>query len=665
MPTKQPPEDQLTRSHVSRWRALAAAAAAVCALAGTIAVAGPARSAARPGSEAEPQAPAGSRALGRTQAPTKEHVSFILKVRGLRQLELSAESGRDHSYLSVRQFAASYGQPAAHVSALRAYLAKYGITSQAYADQLDVSATGTAAQFDAALGTAQENYFVPAVKTTGGQPGIAAQKIHALLRPAVLPPPIARFVLCMLGLNDYSPFTSGLVNPLEGVSPDVKFSPHDLRPPAAFSRDYGLDPLYARGYDGAGQTVGIIALASVNPGVPEFFWRKILHMKVPEHRITLVNVDGGAGPVSLRNSSDETTLDVEQSGGVALGAHIDVYQAPPSDFGFTDAFYTAASQDAAGSLSTSFALSETQHALQIATHQWPAAYTQALDQAFLEFAAQGQSMFAATGDNGAYAARGDIGTTNLSVQSPSSSPFVTAAGGTTLPGTVTFTARGTVTKVTVRTQRTWGFDYVWRLWKIFGAKSEAQWAEGRVLAGGGGGYSAIEPMPLYQQATSGTRQFRALQYLTPTKYKHAYGLVLPTAWKFDPAPHVTTGTGIGRAVPDLATSADALMGGYEIYDPQYRPKPIEGSGGTSFVAPQLNGAAAVINSYLGHRAGFWNPAIYRFASQPGSPFTPLGTTGTSNDNLYYTGTPGQVYNVGSGLGVPNLFRLAEDFARLS
>jgi subtilase family serine protease len=85
-----------------------------------------------------------------------------------------------------------------------------------------------------------------------------------------------------------------------------------------------------------------------------------------------------------------------------------------------------------------------------------------------------------------------------------------------------------------------------------------------------------------------------------------------------------------------------------------------GWGGTSFVAPQLNGSTAVIDSALGRRVGFWNPAIYSAARGPGSPFTPLDQAGTSNDNLYYTGNPGEPYNQGVGLGVPNLTRLAGD-----
>jgi subtilase family serine protease len=648
------------------WRGPAAAAA--CAVAVACLAAGPARSAAlpRPAPRASVPAepvPAGARALGPTAAGTIEHVSFVLKARQLHRLEFQVESGLGHDDMSVRRFARAHGRPAANVSALRRYLARYGIATFAYPDRLDVSATGTAAQFKAALGAAQEDYLVPAVPAANGQRGIAAQRIHAPRQAATLPRPLARFVLCIFGLSNYSPATSDLAPVPGAAAPGVKFTAHDKQTPKAFARDYGLDQLYARGADGAGQTIGIVALASVNPSVPAYFWRHYLHLKDTANRITLVNVDGGAGPVRLANGSDETTLDVEQSGGVAPGAHIVVYQAPATDAGFADAFYDAASQNVAGSVSTSFAASETLVAGEIAAHRWPATYVAAFDQAFLELAAQGQAAFAASGDSGAYEASNDVRTTNLSVQWPADSPFITAAGGTSRAGTITVTAaNGTKTKVTVPAQRAWGWDYAWSLWKIFGAASEAQFAEGEALAGGGGGYSAVEPMPLYQRFTRGTREFQAVQYLTPTKYKNFYGLRLPTAWKFNPKPPVTNGTGNSRALPDLSASADGLTGGYEVYDPQYKPTPIEGLGGTSFVAPQFNGSAAVIDSYLGRRTGFWNPAIYRFASKPGSPFTPLGVTGTGNDNLYYTGTPGQTYNVGTGLGVPDLSRLAGDFA---
>jgi subtilase family serine protease len=81
------------------------------------------------------------------------------------------------------------------------------------------------------------------------------------------------------------------------------------------------------------------------------------------------------------------------------------------------------------------------------------------------------------------------------------------------------------------------------------------------------------------------------------------------------------------------------------------------------VAPQLNGSAAVIDSYVGHRVGFWNPSIYGFAEVGGSPFTTLQHAGTTNDNVFFTGTAGDVYNEATGLGTPNLTALAKLFKR--
>ena len=78
------------------------------------------------------------------------------------------------------------------------------------------------------------------------------------------------------------------------------------------------------------------------------------------------------------------------------------------------------------------------------------------------------------------------------------------------------------------------------------------------------------------------------------------------------------------------------------------------------MAPQLNGSSAVIESYLGHRVGFWNPSIYALATSSRSPFISLQQSGTTNDNLFYTGTPGSPFNEATGLGIPNLSKLALD-----
>ena len=664
---------------MSNWHAVtrrrpaaAVAAGTACALAAVFATAGPARSAVTPhpgGRTVVPQgtgpaALAGARVTGDTAKSTREHVSFILKARNLKQLEFDAETGTRHGYLSVSQFANSYGQPSATVTALRGYLAQYKITTSAYADRLDVQATGTAAEFSAALGVVQKDYSVPAVPAADGQRGIPAQHVYAATGPATLPGPIASSVLTILGLSSYSPYTSSLEHaPQLASGMKLAGTVSHSRTPENFAADYGLGPLYKLGYTGAGQTIGIVTLASLAPSTPYYFWRHILHIKVPSGKVSLVNVDGGAGPPSLRAGSDETTLDVEQAGALAPGAHIDLYQAANTDPGFADAFYAAASRNVDESVSTSWGESETFLAAAVHRGRETPAYVAAFDQAFLELDAQGQSSFDAAGDDGAYDADDDIATTNLSVDTPANSPYITAAGGTTLPGTVRVdTASGKpVGEVKIPAQRAWGWDWFWPLWKGFGATSEAAFAKQNV-GGGGGGFSTTEATPLYQENVPGTHHFSAVEYLTPSDYKSVGGLTLPVNWKFSASPKVTTGTGTGRAVPDVSADADPLTG-YIIYDPQYKGNPIENDwGGTSFVAPQFNGSTAIIDQYIGGRVGFWNPSIYRFAAGLGSPVTPLTAAGRSNDNLYYAGTPGQIYNPASGLGVPDMARLAAAFA---
>jgi kumamolisin len=597
--------------------------------------------------------------FGTTPPSTPETVSFVLKARDEGQLEADVETGMPGGYLSVSQFARDYGQPRSNIAALSSYLAGYGISTSAYADGLDVTANGTAGEFDSALSVQQHQYRVNAVPARFGEAGRPAETVHGTTQPTLLPVNIAQFVQAILGLSSYPTFGSTAVHtqPLaKGVQPAAvqtgSLTPED------FAAQYKLDPLYRQGATGAGRTIGIVTLASLTPSDPEYFWSNVLGISTKPNRISLVNVDGGAGPVSDAAGSGETTLDVEQSGALAPDASIVVYQAPNTDYGFVDGFLDAASQNTADTVSASWGESETEIQASVSDGTESPAYADSFDEVFLELAAQGQSAFVSSGDFGAYTAAEDLGSTNLSAGNPDSSPWITAAGGTTLPGTIPLSA---TVSATIPDQRTWSWDWLWPYYSLAGASSEAAFAESEPI-GSGGGFSVFEPTPAYQQSVSGTHQFNATEYLTPTDYQPIDGLTEPEAWNFNPSPAVTSGFGNGRATPDVSADADPYTG-YEEYFTGFSGDPLEdGWGGTSFVAPQLNGSAALIDSLLGHRVGFWNPAIYRFATQPDSPFTPLDTASSSNDNLYYTGTPGHVYNVGSGLGYPDLASLAADFA---
>jgi subtilase family serine protease len=80
-------------------------------------------------------------------------------------------------------------------------------------------------------------------------------------------------------------------------------------------------------------------------------------------------------------------------------------------------------------------------------------------------------------------------------------------------------------------------------------------------------------------------------------------------------------------------------------------------GGGSFVAPQLNGVAALLAQNAGHRVGFFNPLLYGLALTGGAhgPNAVLNTI-SAGDNWFYSGRHG--YSPAAGLGTLNVDNLA-------
>jgi kumamolisin len=629
--------------------------------------------------------------LAAAPAATKEMISFVLKLRHPGALEVNIQRGMPYGFLSVAQFAARYGRPRADITALEHYLKRFGIRSTAYADGLDVSTTGTAAQYGRALAVRQNLYRLSAVPARGSQPARPAMIVHGTADKPLLPIRIASFVYAILGLTSYPVASSDAVHTLLPDSKSAHAVQFGNRTPADFASQYGLTRLYRKGNAGQGQTVGIITYASLRPADATYFWVKDLKIKTKGRRIRIDNVDGGSGPVSAAAGSGETTLDVEQAGAVAPRAKIVVYQAPNTDYGQADAWFTAASQDVAGSVSTSWGASETINEATGANGTEAATYGGIYNEAGLEMAAQGQSAFDSSGDTGAYDDAADATPyTGLSVDNPADSPWLTAAGGTTDAVQIPIAdSMGTITDITLTSQRAWGWDYLWPYFStlsyLTNDTTEGQLAADPAwAAGSGGGYSGSEPRPAYQAAIANIGDYTAVPYLTPDPASYVdFGATtactppvtsgvpcVPTRWTtwagtsttVVQPPATITGTASGRAVPDIALDADPDTG-YQLYFSGQSPMLQPGWGGTSFVAPQLAGSAAVIDSFLHHRTGFWNPPMYRFAVAAYTPFTPLSSSGASNDNLYYTGTAGDIYNPGTGLGTPNLYKLALDFKR--
>jgi len=612
----------------------------------------------------------GTSVLGNTPANQQVIVSFILKMNNMSSLEASVEHGIPSSqYLSVPQFAAKYGQSASNISALTSYLSGFGITTNVYTDDLDVVATGTAGDFDNALTVTEENVSVPPQAGDAVYGAVHKSQYYTNKQEPLLPYRLASFVTAILGLSNYGPYVSEIAKPASETKPQAGSNAacvaefgltNGCHLPADFAKMYNLDPLYGRA-NGSGQTLAIVTLAKPDPGAPQYFWANISHT-TRTGTYTEVSVDGGAPGPSGAAGSDESDLDIEQSGALAPGANVISYEAPNTDFGFVDGLAAAASANIASTVSTSWGQSETNLEASVLSGIDSPAILTAFDEVFLEMAIQGQSMFVASGDSGAYAASRDLGTTNLSVQNPSDSPFDTAAGGTTLPWSGTFTGPDGSATVNVPAQRIWGWDYLWKPIAQVDGVPEATVAES-LVAGSTGGFSVLEHSPAYQSLVAGTRSFDAVQYLTPIDPETIVpGLTEPVAWNFNPNPPVTFGVSNGgRAIPDVSADADPETG-YLVYGASAGG--LNEYGGTSFVAPQLNGATAVIDSYVGHRVGFWNPTIYAAQGNNDGLFTNVNQIGTSNDNIYYTGSLTGQYNPGVGLGLPNLTKIADIFSIL-
>ena len=79
-------------------------------------------------------------------------------------------------------------------------------------------------------------------------------------------------------------------------------------------------------------------------------------------------------------------------------------------------------------------------------------------------------------------------------------------------------------------------------------------------------------------------------------------------------------------------------------------------GGTSFVAPQLNGISALLTQATHGRQGLWNPQLYAFQNifRYGA-FSPFNDV-KAGDNWFYKGVSG--YEPGAGLGTLNVTNLA-------
>lgn len=264
---------------------------------------------------------------------------------------------------------------------------------------------------------------------------------------------------------------------------------------------------------------------------------------VKSNRLSVYRTNGFKG---TWDGYDETTIDVEQAGAIAPGSNIRTYIARPNITGMVNSIAAAVGQNVADTLSLSWGQSEAQVAYEMKQGITPKKYNQIMNLLFEQAAAQGMSVFTATGDNGAYDGITTGLTSGLSVDTPSNSSYVTAVGGTTLPKTYTVnkkkksrSPRNVLGEQTFCTQIT-------SVNVFFGNLDMLQ----SFFAGGGGGFSKYNAVPSYQKGVSGVGTYDATNL-----WKFKYGR--PELLK---KPVNKTGKSSGRNLPDISANADPNTG---------------------------------------------------------------------------------------------------------
>ena len=594
-------------------------------------------------------------------APSSQavHVTLFLKLHNEAALEdyirqtVTPGSAHYQQFLTTSQFAQQYGATDAEIARVQSYLRSQGLSSEVLPSHLAIRTSGTLGQFGQLFQTSIHTY----VSRTNGR------SFHKPASAPQLPAGIADVVDVATGLSNekaYRPHhvstpafaalgtQNAKANVLAAKGGGSNGNPTASGVPGQYTvgdvaNFYNINPLYKRGVVGKGSTVCIVTLSNFYPSDATTYWSDI-GLATKPNRISLVPVDGGG---AIDGGSGETSIDVEQSGGIAPYADIVVYHAPNTTNAYVDAFAQAVTDNTCDSISTSWGLPEIFNfaALNVTgasnTDTTDVGDLRAFHKIFLEAAVQGQSLFAASGDSGAYDTVRDLGngtgvgeyTAPLTVDSPASDPLITAAGGTTTPYSYAF---GTGPTESITQESVWGWDYLQTYFNKYVRPINL------FSVGGGGGVSVYWRKPFYQAFTFGVRRSEPNQSLVYN----------------DPSAGPTTllklpGHFAGRNVPDISLNADPETG--YVFVSTNDGGVLAGEGGTSFVAPQLNGITALLRQSTGHRIGLWNPQVYAMQNIFGYGwFTPFKAI-RAGDNWFYNGAPH--YNPGAGIGALDVANL--------
>ena len=277
------------------------------------------------------------------------------------------------NYLSVSQFASAYGQTPANISALTSYLAGFGIKTDCLRRQR--GRVGHRHRGRVRRRAVRDPEPVPRARDSrarGGLSGIPGADTCTATRSRRCCRTGSR-TSCWpsSGSRNYGPYASHAAHvehqPAQAADGQLELLPRDLT-----GLPNGVQPAVELRRQLRPQRPVHQGCQRVRPDRwPSSPWPRLTRARRSTSGATSRTSRTPAALSPWRTSTaararratpagtGETDLDLEQSGALAPGANVIDYQAPNTDPGFADAFFTAASQNIASTVSASWGESET------------------------------------------------------------------------------------------------------------------------------------------------------------------------------------------------------------------------------------------------------------------------------------------------------------------
>lgn len=535
-------------------------------------------------------------------------------------------------WLPTGAFEARFGPNAAVLARLDAFMHAAGAQRIAGPNAFLVRYQGRAGPIAAAFHTQLVDVRLP-----DGTLGFANTA------PVQVPTALSDLISGVIGLDDVTQLHANLARPLPHAP-----TPH-ARPafgggpggfggltPLQIRGIYNANPIYYHHTNGAGHTLGVFELSNWTYADVVAYEQHYALLATPIQQIL---VDGGPGANHVSASQVETDIELQLA--LAPGvAHLYVYDAPDTVAGVVDEFATIAHQNLVDALSVSWSVCEPDSAT---------AKLHAEEVALEQMASQGESAFAAAGDDGAFGCEvRENGpgpypsyTTALEVDDPASDPYITGVGGTSFFSTYD---PGTNSNPSYPS----GKEYIWNT--LNNCTNKPFIFQGQNLGycpfgASGGGNSHAWARPHWQSGPGVNSRYS----------ERGSWCSVPNA-------------GYCREGPDVAIDADPNTG-YSIYctdsgDPVCNSSPGWNEVGGTGAGASLWAAIAVLAVGMHHRrVGLLNPLLFRYDTASGyhydfhdmaqaATFIYQGVRYTVGTNGEYPVTPD--YDMATGLGTPNI-----------